>query len=162
MSISSITSCYNGEVIATAFAESLASASKSKLFLWSATSFTPTSKLAAPIPHYQSLADDIETLIGTYGQRLVFLHRDGWVCSADPQNFSTEFFDRHFFFPTAWLSTSGMGRLMLGVFGRSGNVVFVQGSEVSVVQKGMETFEARESRAMGKRPSMLRNRKTMT
>lgn len=155
--ISSITPCFNGEVIATTFAESLASGSKSKLFLWPATSFTVTSTSAAPIPHYQPLADNVETLVGTCNQRLVFLHQDGWVCSADSQNFSAEFFDRHFFFPADWLSTSGMGRLMLGIFGRSGNVVFVQGDEVAVVQKWIEQFKTGQSRAMGKRPLMSRS-----
>jgi WD40 repeat protein len=150
--IISITSCFGGEVIATAFAESLASGSKSKLFLWPTDSFTAESTSAAPIPHYQQLADNVETLIGTYGQRLVFLHHDGWVCSADPQNFSSEFFDRHFFFPTDWLSTSGIGRLMLGIFDCSGNIVFVQRDEVAVVLKGLETFEGGISRA--KRPSI--------
>ncbi|KAH7393137.1 hypothetical protein BKA64DRAFT_709491 [Cadophora sp. MPI-SDFR-AT-0126] len=150
--ISSVTSCFGGEVIATTFAESIASGSKSKLFLWSTTSFAVDSISAAPIPHYQPLADDVETIIGSYAQRLVFLHQDGWVCSADPQNFSAEFFDRHFFFPTDWLSTSGMGRLMLGVSGRTGNVVFVQGDELAVVLKGLDTFETGASRA--KRPSI--------
>ncbi|PVH85423.1 hypothetical protein DL98DRAFT_451452 [Cadophora sp. DSE1049] len=150
--ISSVTSCFGGEVIATTFAESLASGSKSKLFLWSTALFTTDSTSATPIPHYQPLADDVETLIGSYAQRLVFLHQDGWVCSADPQNFSTEFFDRHFFFPTDWLSTSGMGRLMIGVSGRTGNVVFVQGDELAVVLKGLDTFEMGASRA--KRPSV--------
>jgi hypothetical protein len=80
------------------------------------------------------------------------LHKDGWVCSADSQNFSTELFDRHFFFPTDWLSTSGMGRLMLGISGRSGNILFVQRDEVAVVLNGLDTFEGGVSR--GKRPSI--------
>jgi WD40 repeat protein len=150
--ISSTTSCFGGEVIATTFAESLASGSKSKLFLWPTTSFTAKSTSAAPIPHYQPLADDVETLMGIYNQRLVFLHKDGWVCSADSQNFSTELFDRHFFFPTDWLSTSGMGRLMLGISGRSGNILFVQRDEVAVVLNGLDTFDGGVSR--GKRPSI--------
>jgi len=89
-----------GEVMATTSAESLGSGSKSKLFLGPIASFTADSTSAAPISQYQPLADDMETLTGTYDQRLVFLHQDDWSCSADSQNFSTEFFDRHFFFPT--------------------------------------------------------------
>jgi len=150
--ISSVTSCFDGEVIATTFAESLASGSRSKLFLWYTASFTIDSTTATPISHYQPLADEVEKLIGSYARRLVFLHQDGWVCSADAQNFSAEFFDRHFFFPVDWLSTSGMGRLMLGVSGRTGNVVFVQGDELAVVLKGLDTFETGASRA--KRPSI--------
>jgi hypothetical protein len=46
-----------------------------------------------------------------------------------------------------------MGRLMLGISGRRGNVLFVQGDEVAVVLNGLDTFEGGVSRA--KRPSIL-------
>ena len=45
-----------------------------------------------------------------------------------------------------------MGRLMLGISGRSGNIIFVQRDEVAVVLNGLDTFEGGVSRA--KRPSI--------
>ena len=42
-----------------------------------------------------------------------------------------------------------------GIFSRTGNIVFVQGNEVAVVQKGLEQFESRQSKSMSKQPSKL-------
>jgi len=145
--------CFGGNVIATTFAESLASRSKSKLILWNIEDFATEAKVATAIPHYQPLADQVECLMGTYGHRLVFLHQDGWVCSADAQNFDAEYFDRHFFFPSDWLSTTG--GLMLAIFS-NGVIVIVQGEEVATVRRGMEHFEQGQSRGLGKNPSATR------
>jgi hypothetical protein len=163
LAIRSITPCFNGNVVATTFAESLASRSKSKLMLWDTREFSLKAteavqnglrQTATPIPNYQPLADQVEHLIGTYGQKVVFLHQDGWVCSADSVNFDVEFFDRHFFIPADWLSTTG--GLMLEIF-RNGNIVFVQRDELAVIRRGMEHFEQGQSRAIGKRPSLTRS-----
>ncbi|KAL2068164.1 hypothetical protein VTL71DRAFT_16262 [Oculimacula yallundae] len=145
--ISSVTSCFDGQVLATTFTESLASGSKARLFLWPTTSFTTESLSSSPVPHYQPLAGSVESLIGAYNQRLIFLHQDGWVCSADPHTVSSEGYCRHFFFPNDWLSTSGMGRLMLGILSNTGNVVFIQGDEVAVVRKGLDVSDGGSSRS---------------
>jgi WD40 repeat protein len=154
LTIRSIVPCFDGNVIATTFAESVASRSNSKLIMWNASDFAPGTKAAAPIPDYKPLADHVEHIIGIYGHKLVFLHQDGWVCSADSQNFDTEFFDRHFFLPADWLSTTG--GLMLEIF-RNGNIVFVQRDELAVIRRGMEHFEQGQSRGVGKRPSLTRS-----
>ena len=154
LAIRSIMPCFHGNVIATTFADSFASRSNSKLILWNTSDFVPKAESAIPIPHYQPLADEVEYLIGVYGHRLVFLHQDGWVCSADSQSFDVEYFNRHFFFPTDWLSTTG--GLMLEIF-KNGNIVFVQRDEVAIVRRGMEHFEQGQSRSIGKRPSLARS-----
>jgi WD40 repeat protein len=153
LGIRSMMACLDNQVLATTFTESLASRSKSKLLLWNTDDFTPISESAAPIPNYQPLADQVEHLIGIYGHRLVFLHQGGWVCSADSQSFDVEYFDRHFFFPSDWLSTTG--GLMLEIF-RNGNIVFVQRDEVAVVRRGMEHFEHGLSRGVGRRTSLFK------
>jgi hypothetical protein len=155
LAITAMMPCLDNQVLATTFTESLASRSKPKLLLWKTDDFTPLSESAAPIPNYQPLADQVEHLVGIYGHRLVFLHQGGWVCSADSQSFDVEYFDRHFFFPSDWLSTTG--GLMLEIF-RNGNIAFVQRDEVAVVRRGMEHFEHGLSRDVGKRTSLLKGK----
>jgi len=45
--------------------------------------FTVELRMIAPVPGYNQLADEVEFLIGGFGQRLVLLHSSGWVCSVD-------------------------------------------------------------------------------
>ncbi|ERF68497.1 hypothetical protein EPUS_05636 [Endocarpon pusillum Z07020] len=153
LAVRSIVPCFDGEVVAATFAESIAARSKSRLLLWNTSDFTPQAESATPIPQYQPLADQVECLVGAYGHGLVFLHQDGWICSADSLNFDVEYYDRHFFVPTDWLSTTG--NLMLGIF-RNGNIVFVQRDELVVIRRGLEHFEQGQSRGNGKRPSLTR------
>ena len=152
--IRSISPCFDGKVFATIFAESLASRSRSKLMLWNTSDFAPQSGSAAPIPNYQPLADQVEYLIGVYGRRLVFLHQDGWICSANTQSFDVESLDRHFFFPADWLSTTR--GLMLEIF-KNGNIAFVQRDEVAIIRRGMEHIEIGQSRRSTKRPPLARS-----
>lgn len=151
LAVRAIMPCFNSKVLAIRFAESLAPRSKSKVVLWNLDDFAVESKSAAAILDYQPMADQIEHILGNYGHRLVFLHRDGWVCSADSQNFDPEYFDRHFFFPGDWLSTTG--GLMLEIL-QNGNIVFVQRDEIAVVKRGMEHMESNQSRGPGRRPTL--------
>ena len=154
LAIRSITPYLDGNLLATTFADSPNSRSRS-LFLWHTSDFSPASPAAAPIPDFQPLADQIDCILGTYSNRLVFLHQDGWICSVNPASFDVEAFDRHFFFPTDWLSA--VGGLMLGIF-RNGNIAFVQRDEVAIVKRGMETLDAGSARSgIGKRPSLARS-----
>ena len=149
--VRSIMPCFDFKVIAISFAESLSSRSKSRLVLWNLDDFTADSESAVAIPYYQPMGDQVEYILGIYGDRLVFLHQDGWVCSADSQSFDSEYFDRHFFFPSDWLSTTG--GTMLEIF-QNGNIVVVQRDEIAVVKRGMEHLEPNQSRGPGKRPSL--------
>lgn len=152
LAIRSINACFNNTTIATTFGEDLRPQSKSKLLLWNAADFRIDSRTAAPIPQYHSLADQVKTLIGDDGQRLVFLRCDGWISSADPGSANADHYDRHFFIPADWLSTSV--NLMIEVT-HDGNIIFVKRDEVAVIKRGLENIEEEASSKPGKKPSLL-------
>ena len=92
------------------------------------------------------------SIIGDDGQRLVFLRSDGLVSSAHPRSANTDQYDRHFFLPADWLSTSI--NLMIEVT-HDGDVIFVKRDEVAVIKRGLENVEEDASIGPGKRPSLL-------
>ena len=151
LTINSIMPTFDAKVIATTFAESLVPMSKSKLLLWNVSELSIGSESAKSIPHYQALADQVDHVVGVFGRRLVFLHHDGWVCSADSLNFEIEKYDRHFFFPADWLSTGGSP--MFDVFS-DGRIVFIKRDEVAIIKRGLDHFEQNRSRASSKKPSV--------
>jgi len=155
LAVCSVLPCFDNTVIAVTFNESTVSRSKSHLLFWNSSDFAPESHSAAPIPHFQPLVDKVECLIGVHGRRLVFLDRDGWVCSADDQHLDPDERVRHFFFPPDWL-TAAQG-LMLGIFENS-NIVIVQRDEIAVIRRGLEHFEQGHSKGgISKRPSLARS-----
>ncbi|KAL8940002.1 MAG: hypothetical protein Q9211_002481 [Gyalolechia sp. 1 TL-2023] len=145
--IHSITPCFHGSLVATTFKESLGTRSKSKLLLWDSSDFSTSARTAVPNPKYHYLADEVQVLIGSDGQRLVFLHGNGWVCSVDPQSTSLEHFVRHFFFPADWLSTDSP--LLLEITRRS-DIIFVKREEIAVIKRGLETSEKGSGGPLGR------------
>lgn len=86
----------------------------------------------------------VDTLIGMYRDRLVFLHTDGWVCSVKAGAFGqgpvtnsakSEGVLHHFPPPLEWLRTS---RELLVQVTRLGDVLFVVKGEVAVVKRGLD------------------------
>ncbi|KAL9136204.1 MAG: hypothetical protein Q9175_002593 [Cornicularia normoerica] len=152
LAIRSITPCFNNTMIATTFGEDLRPQSKSKLLLWNAADFGIDSKIAAPRPRYHSLADQVKTIIGDDGQRLVFLRSDDWISSADPESANADQFDRHFFLPADWLSTNI--KLIIKVT-HDGDILFVKRDEVAVIKRGLDNVEEEAGSKPGKRPSLL-------
>lgn len=152
LAIRSITPCFNNTTIATTFGEDLKPQSKSKLLLWNAADFGIESKIAAPIPKYHSLADQVKTLIGDDGQRLVFLRSDNWISSADPESANADHYDRHFFLPADWLS-SNVNLMIRVAHGR--DIIFVRRDEVAVIKRGLDNIEEEAGGKPGKRPSLL-------
>ncbi|KAH0562634.1 hypothetical protein GP486_002685 [Trichoglossum hirsutum] len=150
--IRSITSSLRGTLIATMSNRPLGPHSKSKLLLWNTSDFSVVSESAAPIPGYQYLADQIEFLIGVYGQSLVFLHSSRWICSADLETLNVDNYTRHFFIPADWLSTN-VG-LMIEV-SANGDIIFVKREEVAVIKQGLEAIKQRPNNAAGKRPPLI-------
>ncbi|KAL9070352.1 MAG: hypothetical protein Q9161_004910 [Pseudevernia consocians] len=150
--IRSITPCFNNTTIATTFSEDLRPQSKSRLLLWKAADFGIDSKIAAPIPKYHSLADQVKALIGDDGQRLVFLRSNSWISSADPESANADHYDRHFFLPADWLSTNI--KLMIQV-NHDGDIIFVKRDEVAVIKRGLDNLEEEAGSKPGKRPSLL-------
>ena len=136
--IKSITPCFNGNIIATAFKESLGPRAKSKLLLWNSSDFNAQARSCAPVPKYHYLSDQVQVLIGSDSQKLVFLHGSGWVCSVDAQATDLEHFIRHFFFPADWLSTDAS--LIIKITKRS-DIIFAKRDEIAVIKRGLETSE---------------------
>ena len=149
--IQSVTPCFNGSMIATAFKESLGARAKSKLLLWDSSDFNVHARSCVPVPRYHFLADQVQVLIGSNGQKLVFLHGSGWVCSVDPQATGLGHSVRHFFFPADWLSTDA--RLMIQIT-RKSDIIFVKRDEVAVVKRGLETSEMGSVGGVGKSSSL--------
>ncbi|CAD6587074.1 MAG: hypothetical protein ASARMPRED_002985 [Alectoria sarmentosa] len=152
LAINSITPCFDNTTIATTFGVDSRPQSKAKLLLWNVADFGVESKSAAPIPKYHSLADQVKTLIGDDGRRLVFLSRDNWICSADPESANADHYDRHFFLPADWLSSDV--RLMIRV-AHDRDIVFVKRDEVAVIKRGLDNIEEEAGGKSGKRPSLL-------
>ena len=143
LSIRSIIPCFNGTILATTFNEPLRSYAKCKLVLWSTSDFQPNSTVAAPVPNYHLLADQVEHIVGTteitgteagHTERLIFLQGDNWICSTDSPSASTEQYVRHFFLPADWLSAS-MG-IVIEVT-KTGDVLLVKKDEVAVIKNGL-------------------------
>ena len=154
--IQSIVPCFAGSVIGTTFGKPSGSYSQSsRLLLWDTTDFNLSSKSAIPIPRYRSLAEHVKSLIGEYGQRIVFLHNSGWICSANLQRPGVDEYTRHFFLPADWLSTNM--ELMFGIT-QNGEIIFVKRNEVAVIKRGLEADDQGRSLSSA-RPSMLRGKK---
>ena len=152
LAIRSITPCFDNTVIATAFSESPRPQSRFKLILWNASDFRPELKIAAPLPKCHTLADQVKSLIGDYGKRLVFLNTNSWISSAEARVANVDGYARHFFVPADWLTTNV--KLMTEVT-RNGDIIFVKRDEVAVIKRGLENIEQEVSNAPGKRPSLL-------
>lgn len=132
-----ITPCFNGEFLATMFVDSLRSRPESRLLIWNTRDFDVKRASAVPVPEYQCLAGQVKCLIGGYGQRLVFLHHNGWICSTMQDTSDVECV-RHFFVPADWLSTSD--DLIIKVT-RLGDILFVRRHEVAVIRRGLAHSE---------------------
>ena len=148
--IRSVTPCFHGNNIATAFGESSNRHCKSKLIVWNTSDFTPESTSAVPIEKYLHLTDDIDFLIHADDQKLVFLHSDNWICSTDPDKAGN--FIRHFFLPADWL-TSNLD-LMIEMTPAE-NILFVKGDEVAVIKRGLREHTSRHNTHHQRRPSPL-------
>ncbi|KAL8893845.1 MAG: hypothetical protein Q9192_004863 [Flavoplaca navasiana] len=152
LEIQSITPCFNGRVIATAFKESLFARAKSKkLLLWNSSDFNVQARSCVPVPKYQYLSDEVQVLIGSDGEKLVFLHGSRWVCSVNAQATGIEHFIRHFFFPADWLSTDAP--LIIKITKRS-DIIFTKRDEIAVIKRGLEISERGLDGGVGKSTSL--------
>lgn len=155
LAVQSITPCFNNNVVAIAFSESLRPHAKLKLLLWDASDFAAYSKAAAPIPQYHTLADQVRSVIGSDGTRLVFLDSQGWVASAEARATKTDEYNRHFFIPADWLTTNVT---MMTAVTCHGDIIFVIRDEVAVIKRGLENTEqgmGEGSNGSRKRPSLI-------
>ena len=91
-------------------------------------------------------------MIGIDEKRLVFLHSEGWICSAEARAAKSEVYNRHFFLPIDWLTSNTN---MITEVTYNGDIIFVKGEEVAVIKRGLENVEMEASEAPGKRPSLI-------
>ena len=108
------------------------------------------------MPNSQVFADQVAFLIGSYKQRFIFLHHNGWIYSAEPCSYGLI---RHFFIPTDWLTSNN--QLLIEVTCR-GDIVFVKRDEVAVVARGLESGEAELTAPNAESPSMSPAKRPLT
>lgn len=138
LSLQSLTPCAQGRLTAAKFGDSPRSGSKTIFLLWNTSELSTESPSAAAFPKYEQLSDQVQFVIGTYAQRLVFLHNSGWVCTAESEVSSLEHHTRHFFLPLDWIS--GGVDLMIDIT-CNGDIIFVKRHEVAVIRRGLEVSD---------------------
>lgn len=97
---------------------------KRRILIWDFNAFTIEQVTPLPIPLCKLgvLSESIDTIIGVYGDRLVYVDAGYWVCSIDVSDISLEEAPvRHFFIPNDWLSV--VTQLVMGI-GKAGEIVF--------------------------------------
>jgi WD40 repeat protein len=152
--VTSIYPCFDNTYLATMTADSSGPRMGPKLMFWDVESLSTNAETISPAEHFQPLADHVRHFVGSYNHRVVFLHADGWICSADSHSFHEEYYDRHFFIPSDWLSTAGSLKIEML---RNGTILFVKRHELAIVKRGLEHFEHGHSKGLGKRPSISRS-----
>ena len=89
-----------------------------------------------PIKRYDmgSLADEIARLIGCYGNKVVFLNRQYWICTWDI-GAAVNTLKQHFFLPRDWLAPS---TLSLALMNSKGSFLCTKNGEVAIVRNGIK------------------------
>lgn len=150
LSIRSLTPCMQGRYLAATFCESLVSHYEpKKLLLWSVTDLSVQSTSSKLLSTNRVLADQVKFLIGSCGQRLVFLDSNGWVCSMVLSIRNVERHTRHFFIPFDWLSAGT--DLMIDVT-CDGDIIFVKKHEIAVIKRGLDASEQGSNTAVARSP----------
>lgn len=134
LGIRRILPCFYNTMFAITFSESSTRGDKLIFLLFPVADFLPFSQETVPACH---LTDEAEHLIGAYRSRLIFLNKNGWVCSTEA-NLLSENVNRHFVLPADWLSNDS--NLMIEVTER-GDIIFVKRSEVAVIRRGLDNIE---------------------
>ncbi|KAK7947783.1 uncharacterized protein PG986_008669 [Apiospora aurea] len=102
-----------------------------------ASDFTMGAAAISAIPECQKHCDDMALSIGMFRDRLVFLHKEGWICSIKANGISGRGNEKamsHFAPPVDWLHTNSEPLIRVT---RLGDVLFVVKGEVAVVRKGL-------------------------
>ena len=83
---------------------------------------------------FLKLINEVQEVIGTYDDQLVYLNWDKWICSVDLDDLTKCEYKRHFFIPFDWPNPNT--GLLIRVT-QSGDVVVSKGSELAVIQRGL-------------------------
>jgi WD40 repeat protein len=81
-----------------------------------------------------TLSLSVNTVVGVFGNRLLFLDVNNWVCSIG-LGAADATCSRHFFIPNDWVSL--VQKLMLDV-GLNGEILFVKRADIAVIRRGLE------------------------
>ncbi|KAH7304039.1 hypothetical protein B0I35DRAFT_383123 [Stachybotrys elegans] len=109
-------------------------------FCYGIPSISSSEAEVSPLPISNLLCDAVDVVLGTYRERMVFLHSDGWICSIKAAEFrqgshaATILY--HFSPPAEWLLAS---KLLIRMT-ITGDIMFVVKGEVAVVRRGLERF----------------------
>lgn len=149
--ILSVHSGWRDQFIATVYAETGRARSRIRLLFWDANHFpaqgqAPDDEVGEevmPHPALQLYGNTVERLVGAFGaiigisaNRVLFLDRDGWVCSIILDDAPPETYNCHFPLPLDWLSTNESLLLALTT---KGDIVFGKGDELAVIRHGLDS-----------------------
>ena len=120
-----------------------------KLFSIDISRLEDDSSIIVPLPCFSRMfrkgkAPEIEAVLGTVQMHesrfLVFVTRDGWVCSLNGAiGLQEDSYRRHFFLPAAWIT----GReQILGQITEKMDVLIVHGEEIAVISNGLANTES--------------------
>lgn len=109
-----------------------------QLQVWNTDDLGTESATALPKAPQSCLVDNVEHIIRSLGQRLIFVDITGYVCSVDLEMEDMNENDRHFMVPGDWLSTNNNLIIELA---RNGDILFVRRAEVAVIKRGLDITE---------------------
>ncbi|KAK0101597.1 hypothetical protein ONS95_006760 [Cadophora gregata] len=96
------------------------------------------SESATNVPSVTTLLGFAPSFFGG-GSLLVFLADNGWICSIDLNRQSARStFQRHFFLPSAWLSTSAK---VMAVVTSKRQILFIRGHDLAVIKNGLDVAQ---------------------
>jgi WD40 repeat protein len=104
------------------------------------------------IRNFGTLSSVIDTVIGIFNDRLIFLDIDNWICSCEISPAEATHI-RHFFIPNDWVSL--VSNLMLDI-ARNGEIIYAKRADLLVIKRGLEItgeggFDPARKRSMGSR-----------
>jgi hypothetical protein len=82
--------------------------------------------------------EEMEHIIGSFGNLLLFLNQRMWVCSIDLEESNAKCY-RHFFIPDGWLGATEPHAILQVT--SKGDLVFVKGDEIAVIENGLNHKE---------------------
>lgn len=137
--ISNAWTSFRGQNICLYFTCSTAGVAKAALSVWPTNGLKNDALSVKPSISYDEIAGEIKCPVGFYKSSLVFLDKQGWVCSVAAENVSREkCYTRHFFIPPQWHST--LEKLSVTVTGK-GTIILGVKHELAVFQNGLEFEE---------------------
>ncbi|KAI0156339.1 hypothetical protein GGR57DRAFT_463109 [Xylariaceae sp. FL1272] len=102
-----------------------------------ANTLTAQAESIIPLVQCQAVCEKVESIVGMFRDRLVFLHSMGWICSIKPAGIRGEGNEKimfHFAPPLDWLRTHQTPIIKVT---KAGDVLFVVKGEVAIIKRGL-------------------------